>query len=33
MTKNSRYLLKQSFILDSGMTCHVANNIDQFTNT
>jgi len=33
MTKNSRYPLEQSFILDSGTTCHVANDIDQFTNT
>jgi hypothetical protein len=33
MTKNSRYPLKRSFILDSGTTCHVANDIDRFTNT
>lgn len=33
MAKNSRYPLERSFILDSGTTCHVANNIDRFTNT
>jgi len=33
MTKNSRYPLERSFILDSGTTCHVANDIDRFTCT
>lgn len=33
MTKQSRYPLERSFILDSGTTCHVANDIDRFTNT
>jgi hypothetical protein len=33
MTKISRYPLEQSFILDSGTTCHVANDIGRFANT
>ncbi|KAK1919020.1 hypothetical protein P3342_001777 [Pyrenophora teres f. teres] len=33
MTKNSRYPLERSFILDSGTTCHVGNDIERFTNT
>jgi hypothetical protein len=33
MTKISRYPLERSFILDSGTTCHVANDIGRFANT
>jgi hypothetical protein len=32
MAETLRYPLERSFILDSGTTIHVANDLDRFTN-